>query len=140
MHQNGCSLDSLQAADTRADQNAGAAALLFVAGHESRIGHRLLRGGQAEDDEIVDPALLLGIDPLIGIERAVTSVAQRNTAADARRQVVDFELGDRSRAGLTCEQPRPCLFNAASKRRDETQTGDDDSTHIRGVGAQHSGL
>ena len=69
--------------------------------HPAGIRHRLLRGRQAEDDEIVDAALFLGIDPLIGIERAVAAVAARHVARDAcAGKIVRLEFGDRPRAGL----------------------------------------
>ncbi len=79
--------DALQPADARADQHAGAVAIFFGLRLPAGIRYRLLGGGQAEEDEIVDPALFLGIDPLVGIERAVGAIAARHIAGNLRRQI-----------------------------------------------------
>src|SRR3546814_4298967 len=47
-------LDAVQAADARADQHAGAAALFLVGRHPAGILHGLLGCRQAVEDEIVD--------------------------------------------------------------------------------------
>jgi hypothetical protein len=93
------------------------------------IHHRLMGGCQTEQDEIVDPALFLGIDPVVRVEAAVRAVAARHLAGDAGGQVVGPEFGDRRSAGFTLQQPRPGFLDTAGKRRDKTKAGYDNSAH-----------
>ena len=133
-------LDPRQPADAGADQNASAATLLLGLRLPSRIGDRLLGGGKTEGDEIIDPPLFLGIDPLIGIETAVAAIATRNIAGDFGRQIVRAEFGDRPRAGFAGEKARPGFFNTASKRCDEAKASDNDTTHGDMDRSRRSGL
>ncbi len=88
--------NSRKPADTRADENARPAALLLRRRLPAGIGDRLLRGCQPEKDEVVDAALLLRIDPLVGVEGAIAAVAARNIASDLRREVfADFPASRR---------------------------------------------
>src|SRR5215471_12621002 len=60
-----------QAADPGADQGAGSAPILFGEGMPIGVVERLARRTHRKNDEIVNPALVLRLHPLVGIERAV---------------------------------------------------------------------
>ena len=106
--------DSGKAADAGTDQGAGRATILLGRRMPIRIVERLLRGAHCEDDEIVDPALVLWLHPLVGIEGSVSPVAARNDAGDSARQVGNVEGFDLLRAALAVEDSFPGRLNAAA--------------------------
>src|SRR5262249_19760321 len=124
-------LDAGKATDAGADQHAGALAFGLAFRLPAGILDRLLRRSQAEDDEVIHPALLFRLDPLVGIEGAVLAAAARHIAGDLGRQVGDVELLDAAGAGLAVEQALPIDLDAASQRRDQPHPGDYHTPHRR---------
>ena len=122
--------DALEAADARADHHAGGDLLLFGLGLAAGILDRLRGSAHGVGDELVDLALLLGLHPLVGIVGAVVAVAARNEAGDLAGQVGDLELLDAARAALAGEEARPRRLDTAAERRDHSQSGDDDTSHL----------
>ena len=123
--------DAVQPADPRAHEHTGAVALFFRLWIPAGIGDGLRRRRHAHDDELVDPALLLRIHPLIGIEGAAGAVAARNLTGDPGRQIRGLELDDGTGTGLAGDQAGPSLFDAAGKRRDHPKSRDHNPTHVR---------
>ena len=74
-------LDAGQAADARADRDAGAEALLLAHLGEAGILDRLAGGVDAVDDERIDLALDLVVDALARIE-AIFMVGRLHLAGD----------------------------------------------------------
>ena len=74
-------LDARQAADARADRNAGAQPRRFVHLGQPGVLDRLARGIDAVDDERIDLALDLVVDALVGIE-AIFVVGRLHLAGD----------------------------------------------------------
>ncbi|MEY9197925.1 hypothetical protein ABIA16_003041 [Sinorhizobium fredii] len=73
----------------------------------SAAGHRV-------DDEGVDLALLLGLHPVVGIEGAVGSVAERNAAGDLGGEVLDLEFGHLARRVAAGKKTRPANLGSAT--------------------------
>ena len=84
-------LDAGQTADARTDQHAGGAAVILGFGLPAGILNRLVGGREGIDDESVVAALVLVVDPLIGVERAVGAVAALHLAGDAAGHVGGVE-------------------------------------------------
>ncbi len=103
---------------------------VLVLGLPAGILDRLLRRGQRKDDELVHLALLLGRDPVVGIEGAGRGLAARHLAGDLRRQVGDVERLDRADARLALDEPLPDALGADAEWRDEAESGDDDPPHV----------
>src|SRR6185312_14894047 len=95
------------------------------------VVERLARRTHAEDDEVVDLALLFRLHPLVGIVGAVRAVAARDHAGDLGGDVGDLEGIDLLGAALALDQARPGRFDAAAERRDHSHSGDDDTSHDR---------
>src|SRR6185312_1223778 len=138
LQDDGCFADAFETADAGAHQDAGTVAIFLRLRLPAGILHRLFGRGDAEGDEIINPALLLGIEPQIGIERPVGAIAARNLRGDLGRQIAGVEVLDFARAALAFEDARPSFFDAAGERRDHTKASDNDPTH--GSSARHSGL
>ena len=100
-------LDPLEAADPGADQHARANLVLIGSRFPAGIGQRLGRGAHRKDDEVVDLPLLLGLHPIIGIERAVAAIAARDLAGDLAGEIGDVEILDLARGVLSFRQPLP---------------------------------
>src|ERR1700690_619163 len=128
---NGVGGDALDTADAGADQHPGRALVLVALRPPAGVVERLARRAHAENDEIVDLALLLRLHPLIGIVGAVGAVAARHHAGDLAGYVGDVEAFDLFHAALALEQALPCRFHAASERREHPHPGDDDTSHGR---------
>ena len=71
----------------------GALALRLVLGRPAGVAHRLVGGGHRVEDEGVDLALVLGRHPVVGVERAVRTVAERHLAGDVGREVLTRRTG-----------------------------------------------
>src|SRR5581483_5947487 len=125
----GCLFDALQAPDARADQHAGADLVLVSSGLPARVVERLLGGAHGIDNEVVDLALLLGLHPVVRIERAVRAVPVRDLAGNLARQVRDVETLDAAGRILPFDQAVPRDLVAATERRHETQACNDDTSH-----------
>src|SRR5581483_1290714 len=125
----GCLFDALQAPDARADQHAGADLVLVSSGLPARVVERLLGGAHGIDNEVVDLALLLGLHPVVRIERAVRAVPVRDLAGNLARQVRDVETLDAAGRILPFDQAIPRDLVAATERRHETQACNDDTSH-----------
>src|SRR5947209_460529 len=78
--------DAFDAANTRPDHHAGCDLVFVLRWFPAGMLDRLARGAHRVDDEVVDPALLLRLHPLIGIIRAVRTVTARNLASDFCRE------------------------------------------------------
>jgi hypothetical protein len=115
-HQRGL-VDRLQAADARADHHAGAVEALIVLRLPARILDRLLGGGDAEDQELVELALVLGRNVAVDVEMAVGLVALRHLARDLGRKIAGVEGLDRPDAGLGRHQAAPVGVDAVAQRR-----------------------
>jgi len=95
------------------------------------IIERLAGRGHAEDDEVVDLALVLRLHPLVGIERVVAAVAAHDGAGVFGLQIGDIEALDRARTALTVEDALPGRLDTAAEWRHHAETSDDDPSHIR---------
>jgi hypothetical protein len=95
------------------------------------VVERLRRRPHGEDDEVVDLALFLGLHPTIGVEGAVGAVTARDLTGDLAGDVRNFEFFDAPDAALSGKNPLPCRLDAAGKRCNHAETGDDDTSHHR---------
>ncbi len=127
-------LDTLQAADTRADQHARCSAILIGFGVPAGVVERLLGGGHGVDDEIIDLALFLRLHPFVGIVGAVGVGAARNGTGDLAANVRNVELSDPARAAFARDQSLPTRLDAASERRNHAKASNDDAPHHTSVG------
>src|SRR5206468_3551452 len=119
-----------------ADDDAGAALLVFVLRRPVGVAHGLVAGGHGVEDEVVDPALLLGAHHLVGIEgaghvraAAAAAVHTRHLTSDLAGVVGGVEGRDPSGAGFTRQNTLPRGLRAPAKGRDHADSGDDDTTH-----------
>ena len=112
LDQEGRGLDGLEAADAGADQHAGAVAVLVGLGDPARVLDRLLGGGDAVEDEVVDLPLVLGLQVAVGVEGAVGAVAALDLAG-----VVRWRGGWRRTAWIVSAPDWP-----ASRRRQVSST------------------
>ena len=122
--------DTLDAADARADEDAGAFLIFRLGGLPARIVQRLGRGGDAVKNEVVDLPAFLRFHPLVAVEGTVGAVSERDHMGDLAAQVGDVEGVDLLRAAFAFEQTLPRDFDAATERRYHPQPGDDDATHL----------
>ena len=83
-------VNAAEAADARADQDAGFDFFLIGRRRPFGVAQRLRRRAHRIDDEIVDPALFLGVHPFVGTER-VFGVAARHLGGDAAGNVGNVE-------------------------------------------------
>ena len=120
-----------QTADARSDHHPGPQLRLVGQVGDARLLHRLLRGGHAVEDEVVDLAPLLRLHERVGIEGTVRAVTHRNLAGVCGCQRGGVEPGDRSGAGSALDQPRPCGADAGAQRADHAHSGDDNPPHPR---------
>ena len=123
-------VDGADAADPRADQNAGAFAFLVGLGFGPGVGDGLRCGRHAVDDERINLALLLHIHPFVGIEFAIRIVAKRHAAGDLAGNVIDLKIVDALGAALAREQVRPGGFDPAAQWTDDAYPGDDDAAAL----------
>src|SRR5262249_24470460 len=91
---------------------------------------RLLGSRHAEDDEIVDLALVLRLHPLVGIEAAVRAVAARYDAGDLGLEIRDVEALDPARTALAVEDALPVRLDATAEWRNHAEARDDNPPHI----------
>ena len=124
-----CFVDAAKAPNAGADQHAGGALVLVAFGMPAGVVESLGRGGDREDDVVIDLALLLGLHPLIGIEGALGSIAAGNHAGDLAGNVGNIESFNTSRAAASFEQALPGVLYATGERRNHPETGDDDPSH-----------
>ena len=122
-------LDRAQPADARPDHNPGAHPALLVLGHPVRVAHRLIGGGNAVEDEIIDLAALFREHVGIGVERAVRAVAIGHLAGILRGHVGRVEPGDRTGTGLTVKDAAPGFLDPIGQGRDQSKARYDDTTH-----------
>ena len=121
--------DRCQPADPGPDHHAGAQPAFLVRGRPAGILNRLIRGGHAVEDEIIDLAPVLRLHPVVGVEGSVRAVPIRDFAGIGCHHIRRVEPRDRSGARLPGYQPLPGLLDPARKRRDHAQSGDDDAPH-----------
>src|SRR4029077_7358064 len=119
----------LDPADARSDHHACRDLVFVTRRLPAGMLDRLARGAHRVNDELVDPALLLRLHPLIGIVGAVGTVAARNRTRNFRREIPYFELVDSLRPALTGEQALPCRLDAAAERRHHSEPRDDHTPH-----------
>src|SRR5205823_10275596 len=81
--------DAFDAADARADEDAGRDPVVVLGRPPARVFDRLPSGAHRIGDEVVDFALLLVLHLLFGIIGTVGAVAARNDAGDLGLQVGD---------------------------------------------------
>ena len=93
MQGHGGVVDAAKSADSRADQDPGLDLLLIGLGRPFGVAQRLRRGAHAVNDEVVDPALLLGLHPVVGVE-GVGRVSTRHLRGDLAGQVRNVEVLD----------------------------------------------
>ncbi len=132
MQQDGGLVDALEAADARADQDAGALARFLVLGQPARVLHRLGRRPHRIDDELVHLALVFGQHIVVGVEMIIGRIADRHLPRDLAGQVRDVDGLDRTDPGFGGNEPLPAGLDPAGERRDEAETGDDNATHEGG--------
>jgi hypothetical protein len=123
--------DAFDAANTRAEHDAGRDLVFMRLRMPFGIVERLLGRAHRVDDELVDLALLLRLHPLIGIVGAVGAVAARDAARNLAGNIRYVETVDLLRAALALDETRPRRLDAASERREHTHSGDDDTSHGR---------
>src|SRR5690349_21056807 len=104
--------DAFDAADAGTNHDAGRDLVVVVRGFPTGVLDRLARRAHRVDDEFVYAPLFLRLHPLIGIVRAIRTVAARNLAGDLRRKFLDLELLDSAGAALTREEALPGVFDA----------------------------
>ena len=108
--------DARQAADARADRNAGALLQVVVHVGEAGVLERLAGGVDRIDDERVDLALDLVVDALVGIE-AVGVILRLHFAGDLGFLVGGVEAGDRTDPALAGNEVLPGGLDVAAQRR-----------------------
>src|SRR5437660_1785834 len=119
----------LDAADAGSDHHAGGDLVFIARRLPAGMFDRLARRAHRVDDEVIDPALLLRLHPLIGIVGAVRAVAARNGACDFRREILDVECLDSARSALAREQTLPRVFDTAAERRHHAEPRDNHTPH-----------
>ena len=122
--------DTLQPANAGADQNPDVLAIGRAVENPLRIRDRLVGSGNGIDDEVIDLALLLGLHPRVGIERAIAAITARHEARDLAGEVVHLEFADAPRTAFAGKQSLPGRLHPASERCDGTQPRDDDASHM----------
>ena len=114
-------LDALQAADARADQDAGAD-LIFIGGRlPAGIGQGLRRRGHRIDNKVVDLPLLFRLHPIVRIVAAVEPSPRGIWQATWQERSETSKFSTRLAALWPGEQPFPCGLDAAAKRRNHPQ-------------------
>ena len=124
--------DAGQPADAGADHHAGALARLLVLRASSRNPRPPASAAAMRiDDELVHLALVLGRDPVVGVEEARrrSRRAAPAPAILAGRSETSKRL-DRADARLAGDQPLPVVLGADAERRDQADAGDDDASHV----------
>ena len=96
---------------------------------ETGILDRLNRGAHREDDELVHPPMVLGRDPVVGIEQPESAIAARHLPRHPRRQIGDIEGLDRTDPRFARQEAAPHLIEPDAERRHEPHAGDDDAPH-----------
>jgi len=124
----GFAFNARQAADTRTNRAARHQPGFLVHVGQAGILDRLSRGIDAVDDEGIDLALHLVIDPLVGIE-AIRVIGRLHFAGDATLLVGCVELRDRSGTGFGSQDVGPHGLDIRAERGDKTKAGYDDATH-----------
>ncbi len=125
-----CLGDTFDAADAGADHDAGPGLIVVTRRLPAGMLDRLTGGAHRIDDELVDPALLLRLHPLVGIVGPVGAIAARDLAGDFRRKILDVEFLDSPGAALPGKQALPRDLDAATERRHHAESGDDDTSHV----------
>ncbi len=120
--------DSGKAADSRADRDSRAVPGCLVHVGEAGILDRLPGGVDPVNDERVDLALDLVVDPLRRIE-SMFMVRRLDLAGDPALLVAGIELGDRPGAALRRDDVAPARFDVSTERRHQPQTCHDDTAH-----------
>src|SRR5436190_9459734 len=115
-------------ANPRADRAARAQLGRLVHVEKARILDRLAGGIDAEDDERIDLALGLVIDPLVRVE-AIFMIRRLHFAGDAALLVAGVELRDRSGAAPRGQDVFPGGLDVAAQRRHQPETCHDDTAH-----------
>ena len=133
--------DRRQAANARADDDAGPFAALIILRRPSGVAHGFVGRGDGVEDEIVDPPLILGRHDGVGIEgafhvgaAAAPAVDPRHFAGDVAGIVAGVEGGDVPGAGLAGQERLPGDLDARTERGHKAEAGHDDAA---GVGVRH---
>ena len=116
--------DQRKAANARADHTRNACGELVterLARRQARILHGLRSGGNAEMDESVHRARILGADVRLQVK---TFDLPRDLAGEVRR----IELGDEINAGLAGKEVGPGIGHRVTHGADATQAGHDNAT------------
>src|SRR5690348_2565414 len=140
MHQDRGLLDPVETANSRTNQHTGATLFLRRIGAVFGIVDGLLGCRDRVYDEIVYAPLFLAVDPLIGIEASVGTIASRNVAGDPRRQIIHLEAGDRPCPGSSFQETGPGSFNTAAERRDQAESCDNHTTHLNHPRLRNAGI
>ncbi len=106
--------DGAEAADSRADDDARALARSLVLGRPASVAHRLVGGGDRVQNEVVDPAAVLGGHHLVRVEgtldvrpAAPASIDARDLAGHLAGVVARIEGRDAARARTALEDTLP---------------------------------
>ena len=122
-------LDPRQAADARADRDAGALALCLAHVGQAGILERLAGGIDRVDDERIDLALDLVVDALVGVE----AVFDGPWASPRRRSWHFWSLASKRVIGpiaaLAGNEVAPRRLDVAAKRGHQAQTSHYDTAH-----------
>src|SRR5437660_5377912 len=103
----------LDAADAGSDHHAGGDLVFIARRLPAGMFDRLARRAHRVDDEVIDPALLLRLHPLIGIVGAVRAIAARNRACDFPRKILSVECSNSVPSALSPYPTLPRLSNSA---------------------------
>ena len=82
--------------------------------------NRFPGGGKRAQDEAVHLALILRLDPFVGIETAGRRLAVRNLSGDLAAQIRGVEGLDCRNTGLAIDQAAPAMLDAHSQRTDQS--------------------
>ena len=123
--------NAFETTDARADHHAGGDLVFVGLRMPAGVVERHVGCGHCIDDETVDLALFLQFHPVVGIEGAIGTIAERQAAGDLCRKVIDFEFGHPAGGIAAGDEPRPGHFGPAAQGRYHAGTGDNDTSHAR---------
>jgi hypothetical protein len=97
------SFDTLEATDAGADQHARRDLVVARLGVPVGVIQRLIGGGDRVNDEGIDLAAFLRLNPVVGIVLALGLRALRQRARDLAREIRDLEIRNARQAALARE-------------------------------------
>src|SRR5690606_27480967 len=123
--------DPLDAANARAEHDAGGAAFVLGLGFPAGIGQGLVGRSYSVGNEVRDLASFARFEERIGIERAFAFTG--DDTGNFAGQVIDIEMFNAPGPGLAFEKTLPAQLGPKAERREETHACDDDASHLWNV-------